>query len=99
MERIMSRKKQHETVASVWGLRCPHCGRDDRIEVEVRGWATISVDGTNAESDHTWDDTSGCMCAACDYIGSVAHFMIDNQKARRSGNYPKFVVRNQRGAS
>ena len=78
----MTRKKQPDTVASVWGLRCPHCRKDDHLEIKVICWATLGVDGTNSSGDHDWDDDSGCICAACDLVGSVAGFMIDRRPAK-----------------
>ena len=43
----MSKAIYADTVRSEWGLACPKCGSDARIEVELLCWASLSVDGTD----------------------------------------------------
>lgn len=76
----MSDRATPPTIASEWGLACPDCGQDDNIEVELRVWATLSVDGTEiVDGDHEWDRRSWCRCSACDRYGMVREFSTDNQ--------------------
>jgi len=86
----MSRKKRPETVASVWGLRCPHCGADDQLQIQLTTWALLTPGGTIADSHHhDWHDRSQSECLACDHTGIVADFMIDHQRrARRAKGGP-----------
>ena len=76
----MSRIAAEQTVAAEWGLRCPACGRDDGLQIELRVWAALSVDGTELVDDHhDWDCKSRCRCSACTYIAEVRDFSIDHQ--------------------
>ena len=65
------------TVAEVWGLRCPKCGSDDGLEVQVRAWMVLTTEGTrpsDADGSEEWDDGSTCICGICQYEGSVVDF-------------------------
>lgn len=74
----MSRTEQ--TLAAEWGLRCPACGRDDSLEIELRVWAALSADGTELIDDHhDWDQQSSCRCTACSFTARVRDFSIDHQ--------------------
>lgn len=75
----MSRRKQPETVASVWGLRCPHCGRDDQLTIEMTTWATVTVAGTVLDSSADYDSGSACNCMACNHCASLCEFEIARQ--------------------
>lgn len=59
------------TVREEWGVICPACRKDDGLEVTVKVWAKLSVDGTDAEGDHEWDSESPCVCA-CGWKGEVS---------------------------
>ena len=66
-----------ETVASVWNMRCPHCGSDDDIRVQGVCWMSLFADGTDpTDSDHEWDANSRAYCRHCDFEGSVNDFEI-----------------------
>lgn len=61
------------TVKEEWGMACPACGRDDRLQVQVTTWAGLSADGTDADCcPHEWDKASACLCDACAWQGTVA---------------------------
>ena len=72
----MSTAKQPETVASVWGLRCPHCGRDDQLTVELSTWAVFTPAGTVHDGQADYDSDSTCNCMACERVGSLSDFEI-----------------------
>lgn len=58
------------------GIRCPHCGNEDRFLIT----ATIVADVTDAGadvadgSDLHWEDTSLTRCPDCDRDGPLAEF-------------------------
>lgn len=60
-----------ETVKEAWGLCCPGCGRDDALAVQVKSWAKLTPDGTDADDAHEWDQNSACACDACGWGGTV----------------------------
>jgi hypothetical protein len=65
------------TVAEAWGLRCPDCGHDDELEIQVRTWAVLTPEGTLASDTNgseEWDDASLCMCGICQHEGRVRDF-------------------------
>lgn len=70
------RNLQKETVASAWGLLCPRCGKDHRLQIELTCWADLSVDGTDVHGDADWGEDSLCRCTACGHYGSVAAFQV-----------------------
>jgi hypothetical protein len=70
-----------ETVAEVWGMKCPKCGDCDHICIAGTAWMTLTVDGTGAESDHEWTPASAARCEKCEFIGTVADFELDEGSA------------------
>lgn len=78
----MSREKQPETVASVWGLRCPHCRSDEHLLITVAAWARLYVDGPQADTALQWYGDSACLCLSCNpeaklAEGTVADFQVE----------------------
>ena len=61
---------------SVYDLACPQCGQAETLSIEITCTATLSIDGSEAEGDHYWDETSSCSCDACDHHGTVAEFPV-----------------------
>ena len=62
------------TVRTQWGMVCPRCGKDDRLEIAVTMWAALDADGTTEDAEdvsHDWYGGSGCRCAACNWVGLV----------------------------
>ncbi len=72
--------REPETVREAWGLECPKCGEDDRLNVtlpfEVAIYPTWSevIDG-----DHLWDDDSAMSCC-CGHSGIVREFGVESQR-------------------
>jgi hypothetical protein len=64
-------------------LACPHCGRDDRIDIQASVWIRLCPDGTDpydAENgDHEWCDASAALCNACLHEGTVASFTKEDR--------------------
>lgn len=61
---------------SEYDLACPKCGQAEMLSIEITCTATLSIDGTEPNGDHYWDETSSCSCDACDHHGSVAEFRV-----------------------
>jgi len=61
---------------SEYDMACPKCGQADTLSVEITCTATLSIDGTEVNGDHYWDDTSSCYCDACDHHATVGEFRI-----------------------
>ena len=66
---------------SEYDMACPKCGQADTLSVEITCTATLSIDGTEACSDHDWDETSACSCDACDHHGTAGEFRTAPDKA------------------
>jgi hypothetical protein len=68
------------SVTTNWNMRCPKCGRDDKIDIAASVWIRLVSEGTDADQSHDgsheWDDGSAAKCAACDYADKVATFRI-----------------------
>ncbi|MGH9808302.1 MAG: hypothetical protein ACRD9W_13765 [Terriglobia bacterium] len=63
-----------------FGLRCPHCGRSDEIDIAATVWVRLCPDGTDvtaaANGDHDWEQGSSAKCCACGYHATVAEFRV-----------------------
>jgi len=66
---------------SEYNLACPQCGQADTLCVDITCTATLTIDGTDANGDHYWDDESLCSCYACNHHGKVAAFRVTASKA------------------
>lgn len=66
---------------SEYDMACPRCGQAETLSVEITCTATLSIDGTEANGDHYWDDASACSCDACDHHGTVGEFRVTAGKA------------------
>ncbi|QIG69336.1 hypothetical protein EVB78_134 [Rhizobium phage RHph_N1_15] len=71
------------TVSEAWNMRCPKCGSDENLDVEVKAFARLMSDGTDCDEsvngDHTWDDQSPCTCAACGWEGKAGDAEISSE--------------------
>ena len=82
MSRIV--KKPRSEYPNEYGLACPKCGHSETLSIEITCTATLTIDGTDAGCDHYWDETSSCICDACDHHGVVSEFRSQSKKAVRS---------------
>ncbi len=64
------------TVYREWGLRCPKCGSDASLVVEVVTGALLTADGTDVLGDQVWGDESDMVCSACGMSGKVSDFRV-----------------------
>lgn len=75
-----------DTVSDIFNVRCPDCGSDSALMVVITVLAHLSPDGTDPDDDHHWDDESNCICGACDRIGTVKDFRINNEENRNAAD-------------
>ncbi len=68
------------TVREIWGLACPKCGSDERLQVELTTMADLTPDGTEPFGDQLWDGKSYTRCDACGHDGKLARFRCDEVK-------------------
>ena len=62
-------------MSNCFDLKCPGCGRQDRLRIEATVWLDVTADGTDANnSDHEFEPTSTAYCQACEFTGTVADF-------------------------
>lgn len=94
-----------ETVVDVWDMQCPKCGDCDHICIAGTAWMTLTVDGTDADSDHEWDDDSAARCEKCDFFGTVRDFQVDEDAPDMretldniAREYLGFELKDQRGS-
>jgi len=67
------------SVFEIWGMRCPQCGDDSHINLVARVTVRLTPDGTVAlDGDHEWDSDSSAICAACDHVGTVKNFTVQD---------------------
>jgi hypothetical protein len=68
------------TVSEAWNMRCPSCGKDDELDVQMKVWGRLKCDGTDCDAsvdgDHEWSDESLCACGNCGWRGTVAEAEI-----------------------
>jgi hypothetical protein len=69
--------KDSTTVEDNWNMRCPQCGSDERIDIEVEMMVRLLPDGTDPyqaeHRDQDWHDQSTAACG-CGYAGVVKDF-------------------------
>jgi hypothetical protein len=67
-----------DEIQNAFGMKCPHCGSSNRIDVAATVWVRLCPDGTHvfdaANGDHEWMDKSAAYCDSCGHIGTVASF-------------------------
>ena len=67
-----------QSVKEIWGMACPKCGDDRRIDIYANIWVHLFVDGTGPHEatnrDHHWEPESEAVCNGCDHQGTVATF-------------------------
>lgn len=68
------------SVRDEFGLECPICHHDDRIEVTFTGTCRLTGSGSVDNGDHEWDESSPCACNHCEYVGTVADFTYEERK-------------------
>ncbi len=72
-------------MANFFNLRCPHCRRDDAIDIQALVWIRIGEDGTDADEshsgDHEYTDESLARCDACAHEGPVTEFEQEDSEA------------------
>ncbi len=69
---------------SEYDMACPKCRQAETLSIEITCTATLSIDGSEANGDHYWDDASACSCDDCDLHGTVGDFRITADKAVRA---------------
>lgn len=61
-----------------YGMKCPACGKSDRIDIAATVWVRLCKDGTDmyeaANSDQEWTANSAAYCGSCGHGGTVASF-------------------------
>jgi hypothetical protein len=68
------------------GIRCPHCGSEDRFRIEAKTVFTVTDDGTDDHGDVEWDDGSYAECTECHHSGMLKDFRADDGEADSGGN-------------
>lgn len=58
----------------VFGLCCPACVTDARLQVWMEAWVSQSADEADSLGHHAWDDDASCRCLNCGFFAPVAHF-------------------------
>jgi hypothetical protein len=53
---------------------CPKCGQEDRFKIAATIFCLVTDDGSEAEGDHEWDDSSATRCVECGFSGELKDF-------------------------
>lgn len=62
---------EEPTVASEFDIRCPGCGSDEHMQVEIKTLADLTPDGTAPGPEHDWHVDSFIRCDGCGWEGKV----------------------------
>ena len=81
---ITRKTKTAHNLRTEHDLACPECGQAETLSIVVTCTAILSIDGTEVQGDHDWDDTSACFCDECGHNGTVGVFRIATDKAVQS---------------
>ena len=73
--------KTAHNLRTEYDLACPECGQAETLSIVVTCTAILSIDGTEVQGDHDWDETSCCFCDECGHNGLVGEFRITTDKA------------------
>ena len=63
-----------------WHLKCPKCGEDEDLMIEIRMWAMVTTEGlelSDAGGAKSWNGKSACACGECQHSGTVEDFKED----------------------
>lgn len=56
-------------------LKCPNCGRNDRIEIDARVWVRLAADGAvRLSQNYDYGPDSPAECCACKHSGNLSGF-------------------------
>ena len=70
------------SVHDEWGIRCPKCDSDNRLDVAASVLVRLTADGTvadeSANGSHEWDRGSVIFCRECGHHGLVGEFTTDD---------------------
>jgi hypothetical protein len=79
----MEQKQDTPTVKDNWQMRCPQCGSDEAIDIQVEVMVRLLPDGTDADqaanTHQNWHEDSSAECA-CGFSGSVRDFSVDSKE-------------------
>lgn len=65
------------TVREYWGMACPQCGDDEKMQVTAQVVVLLVVEGVDdVGNDREWEDNSSCSCTACGFDGVVKDFVV-----------------------
>lgn len=73
--------KPRSDLRSDYEMACPKCGQAESLSIEITCTATLTINGTETNGDHYWDETSSCSCDDCDHHGTAGEFRIHADKA------------------
>ena len=62
-----------ETIGNQFGYLCPNCNQGDNLSVVALVSVELCPDGTDADGNHEWDDSSMASCS-CGWQGKVSDF-------------------------
>ena len=72
------------------GMRCPKCGQEDRLKIEVPLMCEVTDNGSEViDGDHFWNESSFCHCPECDHEGKLCDFRIESQPKREEDDAEK----------
>ena len=66
------------TVRETFGLACPECRRDDKLEIWALTMVALTPDGSvEIDGCHEWSESHHCECRACGYQAQVERFRTE----------------------
>lgn len=68
------RGRKRKNINNLVDMCCPECNQNDRFNIAVEAWASVTDDGTEDFSEVYWDDNSSCVCPDCGFTGKVGDF-------------------------
>ena len=68
------------TVYDEWGIRCPKCDSDDKLDIFATVLMRLTADGSvesEGSDGHEWDSGSLIFCRECEHHGLVEEFTTE----------------------
>jgi hypothetical protein len=70
------RRKGKTVVENFLEMRCPKCGNEDKLDIQVKLWTRVCDDGMDEDAAgvaaaREYQPLSPAICRACDHLGTI----------------------------
>jgi hypothetical protein len=70
-----------ESKGNQFGYKCPKCGSDEHLSIQITTWTNLFPDGCDSGGDSEWEHNSQAVCGNhnCDWSGVVRDLRGDDE--------------------